>query len=297
MKIEMAQPVVYLTKSFFLAFINQHEKSKRSPVGDNINERKKLLLLEELLVYNATIHIDISTEDYNNYVCPDFIPQSEEEKVFQVYFNILAAQNKIETNKNIIECFRQQQYEIFNQIEKKPNYVFLSEPTDFCKIIAQEFGVICLSKELDYNIDLFEVVKKTVNRREEVNLNRGNNFINHLPYSHTIEIVDPFLLGQNIQFIVELIKSLAATKVQISLTIRIKNNNGINIGHIEQTICQSIQNIKNNFFIKDERLFHNRHITTNTFFLLSDYGFMRRYGNDNANWITFPLNKEFNLVS
>lgn len=283
------QPVVYMTHAFFLTFVREIDSIT---INTPIEKRKKLLLLEELLFYKSTVYIDLNNADFDYYMQPSFQPKNKNEETFYYYFQILVNQNRVGRCSSTIEYFRQKQYQQFDKLQTKPNYVFLSETEEFCNEVAEEFGVICFSKQLDYNIDLFEVIKRTAKRNVEINLSRSNNFIDHLPFSHTIEIVDPYLLEQNVQFIVELIKSLAATNVQISLTIKVKNNKGRNIGHIEQTICQSIKNIKNSPFIKDERFFHNRKIKTNTFYLLSDYGFMRQYTNDNANWITFPLNKQ-----
>jgi hypothetical protein len=295
---QQQQPRIFITKSFFLSFIKQLKAINQLDITlkENIERVKMLTLLKDLLFYKATVFIDISDEDLYKYNHPGFIPETEEEKLFQQYFKILVAQNKVSTCYVEIQYFKQKKYEKFNEMERKPNYIFLSASADFCKEISEEFGVICISDKFSYCMEWFEIIKKTAPAKQDIDLNRTGNFINHLPYSHTIRITDPYLLNQEVKFIVELIKSLSATKVEIALTINVENKKGINTANKEKDIREKVPNLKLGRLIDGSKSFHNRNITTNTFWLSSDYGFERRYPNDEANWITFPMNKDYKPV-
>ena len=291
---EQQQPVVYITQVFFLSFIEEIESIT---IHTPIEKRKKLLLLEELLIYKSTLYIDLNDNDFDHYMQPDFQPKNDKEKIFYPYFKILVNQNKIGKCSSSIEYFRQKKYQHFDQLETKPNYVFLSETSDFCEKVGQEFGVICFSKQLNYSCNVFEIIKKTAKLNQPINVNRGSDFISHLPFSHTIKLTDPYLLRQDHQFIIELIKCLVATKVKITLKICLNNSSGLNIKVLEEDIYKNVKNLEpNQLLIEDRRFIHNRNIITNTFCLFSDYGFMKKYTKDEANWITYPLNKEFKLV-
>jgi len=290
------QPLVFVSKYFFLEFAKRLQRSKPQ---DGIEERKRLIKLEELLFYKSTVYMNLSDEEFNYYTNPEFIANSEDDIVFKMYFDILSRQNKIMPISKELECFRQSDYPGFDQMLDKPNFVFLAEATSVCNIIGKEFGVICISKNIDFDPSLFEVVKKTVAHDSKVDLSRAGSLLKHLPFSHTIKIVDPYIFDDSwgVEYVIRLVQSLAATKVSIKLLVEFKNSKGKNIKVIEDALRKNIPNLKLSELIICNRTFiHNRNITTNTFWLSSDYGFRPKYGKDEANWMTYPLIKNYTAI-
>jgi len=283
----MSQPVVFISKDFFIHFC----KTKDTPTND-IERKKIILFFEELIFYKATIHINIDEAEIINYQKIEKISElSEDEKIFYIYFKIILNQNRPRSCKKEFAIFSNKKYTEYDTLLVKPNYILSSFHTDFCKEIEKEFGVICISKELNYKECSARVAVEVIESNKPIDL---LHFTKEYPVCNSLIIEDPYLFENDKQgeFINVLLKALLPQnlKVQLIVTlISVKDRiTNIELDKMRENLGKGYTNVKIEIYHRSSMYLHDRNIYSNTFWLSCDYGFKKKYTTA-TKWTIFPL--------
>lgn len=286
----MSQPVVFISKDFFIHFC----KTKDYPTND-IERKKILLFFEELIFYKATIYINIDDAEIINYEKIENISElSEDEKVFSINLKRIVRQNRARSCKKELAIFSNKKYTEYDTLPVKPNYILSSFHTDFCREIEKEFGVICISKELNFKECSTRVAVEVIESNKPIDL---LHFPKEYPVCNSLIIEDPYLFANDEQgsFLISLLKTLLSQhlKVQITVTLIFDNSAFIKNKFQENKLRTIFGNIKQNLGkVNIEQYYskqiHDRNIYSNTFWLSCDYGFKKKY-NTATKWTIFPL--------
>lgn len=286
----MRQPVVFMSKGFFIAFCKELSKPY-----DKITLSKKILIyIEDLIFYKATVFINIGETDIRNiYEMEAKDAGDENEQLFCVYLKKLMSQNKLKSCKNEIEVFREKNRGAeFLLLQHKPQFIFLSDHKDFCERVANEFGVICISKEMELHETNSRVEIRTIEARKNIDIDYCTNY---LPKCNSLIIEDAYLLNQTREFIVDLIRCFYLKRGAIGifyLTLILKNDKGKDLTALENKLKEQFPSIHIEIYIRAHGNMHDRNIYSNTFWLTCDYGFQEKYP-DATKWSIFPIGNYF----
>ena len=283
----MSQPIVYLSKEFFINFC----KVKDVPT-DDIQKKRVILYFEELIFYKAKIYINIEDAEIIRYLRVQSPKElvGDDEQIFLVNFKRILNQNRPRSCKDEIDIFKNKNYSGYNDLPVKPHFILASYNKDFCRQVEKEFGVICVSKELSFQENCTRADIKIVEPGKPIDL---PGIAKNVHFFNSIIIEDPYLFENDIQgiFLELLLKNILSKdlKVQIIVTLIADNSSVSNIDAIVERIVRNIGlNIIIEPYSRSSRNIHDRNIYTNSFWLSCDYGFRNQY-KTTTKWTIFPL--------
>jgi hypothetical protein len=268
----MARPIVYLSAEFFVSFC-KHLRRPTEEVPDTVP------YLKNLIFQKAQVFINLSDEKILRItsLLPEDIAriEDEDEKILADKLKPLLDNNLVKSCKQELEIFRANNYSAFNSLQIKPHFVFLENCKEQCKKISKEFGIICISKELELDPENTRVEIKTIESKTNIQL---DSIMRNMRDSHGIIIVDPYLYKEVVfleRFLAKLIKT--GLKVNHAITLICSDKDIKDKTSFEK----SIQTIRNNNGLNIDLFFtryiHDRVVFSNSFYLTCGYGFKDKY--------------------
>ena len=284
------QPVVFISKEFFINFC---KLLHRIYSEIELEEKKKLLFLEELIFQRSTVLLNISDEaikDSNQADLQKYLSSNElnnDEKIFLIYINkIHKVRGLIKSCLSEMQDYNSLNIEAVRKHLVKPHFVFTYFSSEIAGKIQKQFGIICLSGDIrDLNENIYKLSIRQIKQREK--LNPATYFIN-FPKGNSIIIEEPYLLKQSYIYLKGLIASIINNVSKIfptSITLITKTSEG-NLNFVKKLKEEFSGEINIEHY---QRTFiHDRNIYTNLFWICSDYGFMEEYKTP-TKWTSFPL--------
>jgi hypothetical protein len=288
----MNQPVVYLSKEFFTSFCKLlSERFDNMPVS-----KATLVYFETLLFERARVYINIEEQELATITAltPEDIKAIEnlDTRILYGYIQIIDSTNKVKSCKKEIEIFRELKYDLFETMDKKPNFLFLADDDTFCGKIREEFGVVCVSKNLKFRESDTRVKLEIVADRIKI---KPDVFIGSYMASHSVIIEDPHLFDNDKKgvFLESLLRTLFGERLQVkgTLTVICAKKDDIDIDAILSRIGREL-NILTENYVRSSTFMHDRNIYSNSYWLSCDYGFKSHYTKP-TKWIMFPLGLYF----
>lgn len=282
------QPILFISKPFFINFVKKIESKFTSLTAE---EQKLIPFLHELIFNKSTLYFDLEqkaiakiTEE--SFAKIDDLTNDEDEKLFIVYFRMLIERNGnlIQSCRSDLQIIKSLETKRFTELKVLPTFLLISEDNDYCRSIEAEWGIISVSKSLNIaGRALTDLIIENIMAASCLNI---EDFFSKLPNCYSVVIEDPYLLKTG-DYIIELIDSILGKKLtnkplkitlitnydgnkNVLMKIRERFTNKVELEHIEG------KNI------------HDRNIYSNSYWLTSDYGFMKTY-NKPTKWVVYPL--------
>jgi hypothetical protein len=277
------QPIVYLTEKFLKSLLIHFSTRFR-----DLKVQKSVLVFLEKLIEKSYLYIDLDEKEIRELLAKpeaDIQLMDDAQRRYQTYFVALSKINRIKSCKKEIEIFHSLQYDEFDKLQAKPNFVFLSTSKDYCKQIEKEFGVICISTDLQLDEKNAGVVVKSIKAATKTEIEYNISF----PVSHSIVIEDKYLFENDSdgKFLEKLLLRLVSNRIKVNVSVSILS---LGSGDFRKTI----RNIKRNLNItiehhqvKNDHM-HDRVIYSNSFYMVCGYGFQGVYPKL-TEWIILPI--------
>ncbi len=267
----MARPIVFLSADFFVSFC-KHLSQPFEKVPSTMQ------YLHNLIFHKAEIFINLDAEEIKNIISLNPVDiakiADEDGGILAGRLQNISSQNLVKSCKSEIEIFRAKNYAQFNSLIKKPNFVFLSESKAFCNEVSTEFGIVCMSKELELHEQNTRVEIKHIPAYTDIQI---DSIMGAMPNSHGVIVVDPYLFTKGIfleRFLGKLISKELKVNHIITLICSDKNKD-------KASIENSINRIRSNSGLNIELFFnryiHDRIVFSNSFYLTCGYGFRENY--------------------
>lgn len=288
----MNQPVVYLSKDFFTSFCKLlSQRYDKMPVP-----KATLVYFETLLFERARVYINIEEHELATITAmtPRDIMAIEnlDTRILYGHIQIIDSTNKVGSCKKEIEIFRALKYDLFETMDKKPHFLLLADDDTFCGRIREEFGVICLSKNLKFRESDTRVNLEIVGSGIKI---KPDEIIGRYLVSHSIIIEDPYLFDNDRDgiFLKSLLRTLFGERLQVkgTLTVICANKYNVDIDTVLSIIGREL-NIQTENYVRSSTFMHDRNIYSNSYWLSCDYGFKSHYTKP-TKWISFPLGLYF----
>lgn len=282
------QPILFISKPFFITFTRKLEKSFISLTAE---EQKLIPFLYELIFNKSTLYFDLEQTYINEiaqYSSSEIFNMKieEDEKLFFTYFNLLANRhgNILRSCRGDLQIIKSLETKRFAELQIIPTFLLISEDYDYCRSIEAEWGIISVSKSLDtVGAALLDLIIKNVAASSSLNI---EDFFSKLPNCYSVVIEDPYL-SNNGDYLADLIncilgKKLTNKPLKVTLITHPDGNENV------------IKKIREKFNVKIElehikrKNIHDRNIYSNSYWLTSDYGFMKKYSKP-TKWVVYPL--------
>lgn len=278
----MSLPITYITKNFFINFC----KNLLIPLKDITIQNSDLVFLEEIIFSKSKVYFDINVGEY--LLTDKGVYKNYEDGIFCNYLKYLNSKNKIEFSETLNNELESQNG-ILSDVQ--PLFLLLDKTNEECEKMANNYGVICISKEMKINQKVKRVCVDIVHRNININLDL---ILEGKPYCNSLIIEDPYLFkNDRDDFICELIGYFYNENYNKDFPVTIIHNR---IDDPQQVlrIKSKIQDIEEIYpkiiieFIQKNGI-HDRNIFSNTFWISCDYGFCRSYSNSATKWVMFPI--------
>ena len=298
----MNQPVVFMSKDFFVSFCKELSKPyDKIPISKQV-----IVYLDTLIFQKAKVYIDLDeTEisDINTMQPKDIMSESDEHRriLLGQLKKLLDSGNKVPSCRNELNIFRSKNYSDFDKLKIKPHFIFLADSREFCKEIETEFGIICISKDLEIWEENTRVNIKTIHpSKDKPPTNIPVDFLaSKLPCSHCVIIEDPHLFDDDKSgiFLQQFLKSLLkdGLKVNAVVTLIFDNGKGINVDKVISKINENTK-FKIEYFVRSTQYIHERIVYSNSFYLTCGYGFKSQYSKT-TEWSIQPIGIYFSQYS
>lgn len=281
------QPTIFMSVDFFVRFCKMLTNWNSITI-----DKKWLIMLEELIFEKGKVYLNIPAEEIKrllelNQNREEFLKCDEDTRLLINYlFKLSSINSPIRNCKEAIQIFRTQQFDKYDTMHKKPDFLFLSDTAEYCKELSEKFGIFCISNDIHLDIRNSRVSLKVLDRGEPV----GDNDLNFLPKSNSLVIEDPYILNNNNDnFLDYLLEHFYPKKLAISkffLTIIYTPQMGLSTDNIRKRLESKYSQLQLDFVEKTD--LHDRNIYSNTFWISCDYGFRRIYTKP-TKWEAFPL--------
>ena len=203
---------------------------------------------------------------------------------------------KIAAANRIRSCLREwNDYVIgdFNKIRAHyiiPNFILCHADDKLCKELEENCGLITISRDLSISTSQMNVENMIIGDTE---ISDPFSFFKSLSRCHSVVIIEPFLLKQDYAWIKRLIegiigKGLKTSPIKVMIITKAGEGNKNHMAKLIEDFSYIAQ------FEHIERVnLHDRNIFTNSYWVSSDYGFMRKYPKGGTKWTTYPLGLYF----
>lgn len=269
-----------MTMSFLESFIR---KTENITAELSIEEKKKLIFIEELIFSKSAIYLNLTEKEIIEKLT---LTDSVAPVAINIYLKKIASVNKIRSCIKEWNNYTSGNVAQINSHEIIPNFILCHADDNLCKQMEENYGIITISKELNIKHSNHIVQNKIIGETE---ISDPFSFFRGLSRCHSVVIIEPYLLKQDYGWIKQLVKGIIGENFKagpIKIMMITRSGEG-NLNHINR--------LKDDFsgeviFEHLERInLHDRYIFTNSYWVSSDYGFMKRYTNGGTKWTNYPL--------
>jgi hypothetical protein len=287
------QPVIFITKLFLISFLKKTERSYNSIT---LEVKRKMLFIDELVFENSRVYIDLEESiilDYEIKTDSEIqMMKDEEEKLFCVYFRKITRNNKVKSCLTEFKDYTLKNFENIQQHKLRPNFFLSHSDKEFSTELERSCGIISISWNLDLKIQNIAVKINVIEKNKDYypEMILGST----LSQCSNAVIEDPYLLKQPYEYIKALIQFIAGSHfrlrpVQIILVTKTGEGNLLLINKLQDELSGVIE--LEHF---QTAYIHDRNIYSNTYWITSDYGFMKRYQISATKWTSIPIGLYFN---
>ncbi len=286
------QPSIYMSEGFFVSFCKMFSKSDILP-----KDKKWLTFLDDLIFGAVDVYLNMPSEKIKRILEVElkreqYLNSDEDTKLIAKHLARISNNNKIRDCREAIEVFRSLEFEKYEKLQKKPDFIFLSESTSYCEELSEKFGIFCISNDIHLDVQNTSHQLKAISGGEAVDLNE----FRYLPKSNSIVIEDPYIVSsiERVNFIDSLLSIFYPNgiKIKFYLTIVYKSENGINKDIIKKNLKRKYSLLHVDFVQKSD--LHDRNIYSNSFWISCGNGFMKYYKNQTT-WSVCPLAKYYSV--
>ena len=285
------QPSIFMSEGFFVSFCKMFTKSDILP-----KDKKWLTFLDDLIFGAVDVYLNMPSEKIKKILEVElnreqYLNSDEDTKLIAKYLARISNNNKIRDCREAIEVFRRMEFDKYDKLQKKPDFIFLSESTSYCEELSEKFGIFCISNDIHLDVKNTSVEQEVIKRDEQIDLNK----FRFLPKCNSLVIEDPYIINNDArgEFIDSLLELLYSKELKIKkyyLTIVYNSENAINTKIIEDRLKRRYEWLILDFVQK--RDLHDRNIYSNTFWISCGLGFMKSYQH-RTTWNVWPLGKYY----
>ena len=269
-----------MTMSFLESFIR---KTENITAELSIEEKKKLIFIEELIFSKSAIYLNLTESEIIEKLTPT---DNDESVAINIYLKKIASVNKIRS------CIKEwNNYTSGNLAQIKsheiiPNFILCHADDKLCKQMEENYGIITISKELTIQHSHHKVQNMIIGETE---ISDPFSFFRGLSRCHSVVIIEPFLLKQDYDWIKQLVKGIIGENfktgpITIMMITRSGEGNKYHVTRLAEDFSGEV------VFEHFERInLHDRNIFTNSYWVSSDYGFMKKYTKGGTKWTNYPL--------
>jgi len=284
------QPTIFMSVDFFVRFCKMLTNWNSTTI-----DKKWLILLEELIFEKGKVYLNIPAEDIKrllqlNQNREEYLKCDEDKRLLVNYLVKLSLINSpIRDCREAIQIFRAQQFDKYNTMHKKPDFLFLSDTAEYCKELSEKFGIFCISNDIHLDARNTRPNLKVIDDGERIDLNH----FSYLPKANSLIIEDPFILNNDKQgdFIDILLTCFYPAKFnnpKFYLTIIYTEENKTNKQQLKQRLERKYPLMQVDFVSAPKLKLHDRNIYSNSFWLTCGFGFQKHY-TKSTHWESYPL--------
>jgi len=282
------QPSIFMTEGFFIRFCKMLAK----PIDALPIDKKWLILLEELIFEKSTVYINISSEEIAKLLSlkhnKEEYSKCDEDMKILINYLFRLSNNRIRDCREAIQIFKSQQFDKYRLMQKKPDFLFLSDTSEYCKEISEKFGIFCISNDIHLDIRNTRVSLKVLDK-EQINIKD----FTYLLKSNSLIIEDPFILdndrqGDFIDNLLSIFYPLRYNNPKYYLTIIYTEDNKTNRLLMKETLERKYPLLQVDFVFAPKKKLHDRNIYSNSFWLNCGFGFQKNY-QKSTQWESYPL--------
>ena len=276
-----------MTVDFFIRFCKMLTNQEKLSM-----DKKWLNYLEEIIFEKSTVYLNIPAVEITRLLRlrqnKEEYSKCDEETKLLINYLFKLSHNRIRDCREAVEIFRTKQFGKYKLLTKKPDILFLSDTAEFCKEIAESFGIYCISNDVDLDPRNTRVTVKVLNR-ERLDINE----FCYLPKSNSLIIEDPFILDNDWDgdFIDILLSCFYPTKFnnpKFYLSIIYTEENTTNRLQLKQRLERKYPLMQVDFVFAPKYKLHDRNIYSNSFWISCGLGFQKHYKKV-TQWDSYPL--------
>lgn len=295
---------IYIQKKFLVEYFNIQKKLVHDLIKNDMG--RKFLFINELIKSVGKIYIDIDQAAIDKLIIKEINKDTDE---FEILFKELGKTLKIKQCPINLSTPEQ----ILNTGNKtiQPHYLLLDCDQNQAKNYQKTLGIICISTQLIMSKEIYSLDIKHILKNNPINL---NSYTKNLNQSHSIIIEDPYIYTIDLKFLENIILSLYNNQfnnnpLHILLVGQNKNINNPKIRPKEkedfikfkkELLCfidsfnDSYENkvIIELILIGSNIKLHDRHILSNSFWIVSGHSFKEVY-DTNTEWQYRPIGTYF----
>jgi hypothetical protein len=285
------QPITFVTKSFLISFFKK--------MGNNyqlipFDQKKKMLFIEDLIFNRSTVYINMQDTKIAEYIISEQPSAAalleDDERLFRIYFKKMTSVNLIRSCENEWGDYINKDYERIKFHSVRPNFILSHADHSLSKELEAACGIISISKDLDLKFNNIDVSVKIIEKDKEYS---PKEIFTEVSQCSDVVIEDPYLLKQSYDYLKVLLENIIGRSFMlkpIHLTLVTKTGEGD-----MKSIPKLQADFGNSVIIEHYQSMglHDRNIYSNTYWITSDYGFMKKYTRSSTKWTSFPIGNFF----